>query len=177
VCNRFDEYKDYSLLSAGTVVLTRRTFHTAAFSLVSAIFAAKTHGEQSDAVVIRVRVDDSVRQSIPLLLQQSLRIELDQSAEANELIRRSPPGRAVPIMLIIAGTIAIPVVVQLMREALRQVYYGGVVLDIRTQPPSVTNDPKIPANMVFVIDVDGKTSRYTSDQLSSELLASVFKAK
>jgi hypothetical protein len=158
-------------------VLTRRTFHAFAISLSAAAFPFDTRGQQVHAVTIRIRVDDSVRQSIPLLLQQSLRIELDRSDEANELIRRSPAGRAVPIMFIIFGAMSIPVILQMMRESLRQIYYGGVMLDMRTQPPSVTSDPKIPANMVFVIDADGKMSRFTSDQLSPELLASIFKAK
>ena len=78
---------------------------------------------------------------------------------------------------IVAGAISIPVVVQMMREALRQVYYGGVLVDTRTQPVSVKSDPSIPGNMVFVIDAEGKTTRYTSDQLSPELLLSVFKAQ
>jgi|ERR1043166_8724910 hypothetical protein len=158
-------------------MLTRRAFHTVAFSLAAAAFPIGTRSQQGDIVTIRVRIDDSVRQSIPPTLQQNLRIELDQSEEANELIRRSPAGRAVPIIFIVFGSMAIPVIVQMMREALRQIYYGGVMLDMRTQPPSVTSDPKIPANMVFVIDSDGKMSRFTSDQLSPELLASIFKAK
>jgi hypothetical protein len=158
-------------------VLTRRTFHTLAFGLSAAAFPVDTRGQQGETVTIRLRVDDSVRQSIPPILQQNLRIELDQSDEANELIRRSPAGRAVPVIFIIVGAMAVPVVLQMMREAVRQFYYGGVLLDLRSQPPSVTSDPKIPANMVFVIDGDGKMSRFTSDQLSPELLASLLKAK
>jgi hypothetical protein len=53
-----------------------------------------------------------------------LTIEQDESDEAKELIRRSPPARAVPIVLIIVGTMAVPLVVQMIREALRQIYYG-----------------------------------------------------
>ena len=158
-------------------MLTRRTFHTLAFGLSAAAFPFDTRGQQGETVTIRIRVDDSVRQSIPPILQQNLTIELDQSDEANELIRRSPPGRAVPIIFIIVGKIAVPVILQMMRETVRQFYYGGVLLDLRSQPPSVTSDPKILANMVFVIDGDGKMSRFTSDQLSPELLASLLKAK
>jgi hypothetical protein len=65
----------------------------------------------------------------------------------------------------------------MIREALRQTYYGGVILDMRSQPPTVANDPKIPGNTVFVIETGGKTTRYTSDQLSPELLGSLLKAK
>jgi hypothetical protein len=65
----------------------------------------------------------------------------------------------------------------MIREALRQTYYGGVMIDMRSQPPNVTSDPKIPGNMVFVVDTDGKTTRYTSDQLSPEVLGSLLKGK
>ena len=133
--------------------------------------------QQSDVVEIRFRVDDSVRQSIPLMLQQKLKIEVDESQEAKELIRNSPPARAVPIFFIIAGVMAVPVIAQMIREALRQFYYGGVLIDLRLQPPSITSDLKIPANMVFVINADGKSNQYKSDQLSPELVAGLFKGK
>jgi hypothetical protein len=77
----------------------------------------------------------------------------------------------------IAGAMAVPMVLQMIREALRQTYYGGVMLDMRSRPPSVTSDPKIPGNMVFVIEADGKTTRYTSDQLSPELLGTLLKGR
>jgi len=40
------------------------------------------------------------------------------------------------------------------------------MIDMRSQPPSVMSDPRIPGNMAFVTETDGKTTRYTSDQLS-----------
>jgi hypothetical protein len=64
---------------------------------------------------------------------------------------------------------------QMIEELLRQFYYGGVVIDMRSQPPSVTSDRKIPANMIFVIDAGGKTTRYTSDQLTLDVLKLAFK--
>jgi hypothetical protein len=142
-----------------------------------ATFSKAAIAQQGDTVTLRIRVDDSVRQSIPPILQQNLLIEPDQSDEAKELVRRAPAGRAVPIIFVIVGALAVPLVLQMIREALRQIYYGGVVIDVRAQPPSVTSDLKIPANMVFVIDHDGKTSRYTSDQLSPDILAGLLKGK
>jgi hypothetical protein len=158
-------------------MLTRRQFHTALLSVVPAAFARNASSQQIDAVAIRMRVDESVRAVIPPIAQRNLTIERDQSEEAKELTRRAPHERAVPIIFIIAGAMAVPTVLQMIREALRQTYYGGVVIDIRSQPPSVTSDPKIPGNMVFVIETGGKTTRYTSDQLSPELLGSLLKAK
>jgi hypothetical protein len=65
----------------------------------------------------------------------------------------------------------------MIKELLRQSFYGGVIIDTRPQPPTVTNDPKIPANMVFVVDASGKTSQFKSDELSPELLGGLLKAK
>jgi hypothetical protein len=156
-------------------VLTRRSFHTTIlFSLGAAGIPERVYGQ--DTVTIRIRIDDSVRQSIPPLVQRNLTIEQDQSEEANELVRRSPPARAVPIIFIVVGAMAVPMVLQMIRETLRQFYYGGVLIDIRAQPPVVTSDPKIPANMLFLIDRDGKASQFTSDQLNPALLAQLLKA-
>ncbi len=159
------------------LALTRRSFHLVLLLTGVAAFSRRVLGQQSDTVTVRIRVDDSVRSAIPMLAQRNLSIAPDHSEEAKELARRAPPERAVPIILIIAGAMAVPVVYQMVREALRQTYYGGVVVDVRTQPPSISSDPKIPGNMVFVIEPGGKTSRYTNDQLSPELLGMLLKGK
>jgi hypothetical protein len=104
-------------------------------------------------------------------------IEPDRSEAAQDLARRSPPERALPIIFIIVGAIAVTELMEMIKELLRQVYYGGVVIDTRSQPPSVTSDPKIPANMIFVIDADGKTNRFTNDQFSVDLLKLALKVK
>jgi hypothetical protein len=158
-------------------MLTRRTFHIATVSLGAAALCQPASGQQSDTVTVRMRVDESVRAAIPLLAQRNLAIEPDRSQEAKDLALRSPPERAVPIMFIVVGALTVPVVLQMIREALRQTYYGGVTIDTRTMPPSVMSDPRIPGNMVFVIETGGKTTRYTSDQLSPELIGGLFKAK
>jgi hypothetical protein len=158
-------------------MLTRRTFHIAIVSLGASALSQRASGQYGGTVTLRMRVDESVRAAIPPLAQKSLTIEPDRSQEAKELALRSPPERAIPIIFIIAGAMAVPMVLQMIREALRQTYYGGIIIDLRAQPPSVMNDPKIPGNMVFVIETGGKTTRYTSDQLSPELIGTLLKAK
>jgi hypothetical protein len=158
-------------------MLTRRTFHIAIVSFGAASLSQRASGQQGDTVTVRMRVDESVRAAIPPLAQRALTIEPDRSQEAKDLALRSPPERAVPIIFIIVGALTVPIVLQMIREALRQTYYGGVIIDMRTEPPSVTSDPKIPGNMVFVIETGGKTTRYTSDQLSPELIGTLLKAK
>jgi hypothetical protein len=146
-------------------------------SLGAAAFSRGASGQQGDTVTVRIRADDSVRAGIPPIVQRNLTIESDQSEEAKDLARRSPDTRAAPIILIIVGAIAVTELLQMIKELLRQVYYGGVVIDTRSQPPSVTNDPKIPANMVFVIDSEGKTSRFTNDKLSLDVLKLALKVE
>jgi hypothetical protein len=158
-------------------MLARRTFHFAAISFGVVGLSHWASGQQGENVTVRMRVDESVRASIPILVQKNLTIEPDQSQEAKELAGLSPPERALPIIFIVVGALTVPVVVQMIREALRQTYYGGVIIDIRTEPPSVRSDPKIPGNMVFVIEAGGKATRYTSDQLSPELIGTLLKAK
>jgi hypothetical protein len=158
-------------------VLTRRAFNVAVLSFGVAALPAGVSGQESETVTLRIRVDDSVRQSIPPILQRNLTIEQDQSEEAKELIRRSPPARAVPVMFIIVGAMAVPVVLQMIRESLSQTHYGGVLVDMRSQPASITSDPKIPSNIVFVIDVSGKMSQFANDQLSAAVLGPLLRTK
>jgi hypothetical protein len=158
-------------------MLTRRTFHVATLSLVATTFAAGASAQQGDTVAVRIRADDSVRAIIPPIAQRDLTIERDQSEEAKELARRSPDTRAAPVILIIVGAIAVTELLQMIKELLRQTYYGGVMIDTRSQPPSVTSSPKIPADMVFVIEADGKTNRFTNDQFSLDMLKLALKMK
>lgn len=95
-----------------------------------------------------------------------LTIESDQSEEAKELARRSPDTRAAPIILIIVGAIAVTELLQMIKELLRQVYYG------RNRYAVTTTE-----NMIFVIDTEGKTSRFTNDQFSLDVLKLALKVK
>jgi hypothetical protein len=158
-------------------MLTRRTFHIVTFSLGAAALSGGARGQQGDTVTVRIRADESVRAAIPPIVQRNLTIEPDQSEEAKDLARRVPPGRAVPIIVIIVGAMAVTELLKMIQGLYRQTYYGGVLIDTRSQPPSVTSDPKIPANMIFVIDADGKTSRFTDDQFSLDVLKLALKVK
>jgi hypothetical protein len=154
--------------------LTRRAFH--AFALTVGAFPISALG-QEDNVSIRIRVDDTVQAKLPPILQQTLTITPDTSPEASALVQRVPPGRAIPVILIIVGALAVPVILQMVKELLRQTYYGGVLVETRSQPPSITSDVKIPANMVFVIAADGKTTEYTSSQITPDVLGSLLRTK
>ena len=88
--------------------------------------------DTGDTVTVRIRADESVRAVIPPIAEGSLTIEPDQSPAATDLAQRVPPGRAVRIIFIIFGAIAVTELLQMIKELVRQVYYGGVVIDTRT---------------------------------------------
>jgi hypothetical protein len=156
-------------------MLTRRSFDIVMVSLGTAAFVSDVRAQQGDTVTVRIRADESVRAVLPPIVQGNLKIEPDQSEEPKELAQRSPPGRAVPILFIIVGAIGVTELLQMINELVHQVYNGGVLIDTRSHPPDVTSSPKIPANMIFVIDADGKTTRYTNDQFSLDVLKGVLK--
>jgi hypothetical protein len=156
-------------------MLTRRSFNIVIISLGTAGVPRGASAQQGDMITVRIRTDESVRALIPPIVQGTLTIEPDQSKEAKELAKRSPPDRAVPVLFIIVGAIAVTELLQMIQELVRQFYYGGVLIDTRSHPPNVTSDSKIPANMIFIIDADGKTTRYTSDQFSLDVLKAALK--
>ena len=65
----------------------------------------------------------------------------------------------------------------MINEMVREFYYGGVVIDGRKTPPEITNDPKIPPNMIFVFEGNGAVKQFKSGELSVGLLELVLKVK
>jgi hypothetical protein len=159
-------------------MLTRRRILIASALLITAICSSSAGGQQNDTIVVRIRADESVRALISPFRQSSLAIEHDQSKEAQELVRRSPrTARYIPIIFSIVGAVAVTELLQVIRGILDQPYYGGAVIDMRTQPPNVTSNPGVPANTLLVIDADGKTTTFARDQVSLDVLNLVFKVR
>ena len=158
-------------------MLTRRTLQFGAVSFGSAIATGVVRVCADDLVTVRIRADETVRAVLPPIEQATLTIQPDNSKDAKDLAARAPSGRALPILVIIAGAIAVTQLLQMIKELYRQTYYGGVLIDTRLQPPMITSDPRIPASMVFVIDSEGKTTQYTADHFSIDILKTALKAK
>jgi hypothetical protein len=133
---------------------------------------------QADELLnVRIRADEVVRGIIPPVSMQSLVITPDQSALAREMSGRAPPERAAPAILIIVGAIALVQIAQMVNEMVREVYYGGVIIDGRKTPPEITNDPRIPPSMIFVYQNDGTVKEFKRGELPSGLLETALKAK
>jgi hypothetical protein len=158
----------------GAPMLTRRLFHVVALSLGISALSGTARG-QEELVTVRIRADDSVRALIPPIAQQNLQIEPDQSQEAEALRQRVPSNRAAPVLLIIVGAIAVTELLEMIKQLAFQTYYGGVLVDTQTHPPTITSDPRLPGNIILVVEPGGKATRYTSDQLSLESLGPLIK--
>jgi hypothetical protein len=156
-------------------MLTRR--HLVVLLLGSLAVTRSVRSQQDNRVTVRIRADQTAVQALPPIERKNLHIEPDTSDEGKKLAAQVPPGRALPILVIIAGAIAVTELLQMIKELYRQTYYGGVLIDTCSQPPNITSDLRIPASMVFVTDCDGKTTQYTSDQFSLDALKVALKVK
>jgi hypothetical protein len=160
-CWRYD--RDLKSLREA-IMLTRRTLHIYAVSLGATVMSGIARAQADDMATVRIRVDQTARSVLQPIEQSNLKIEPDQSEEAKQLAAHAPKDRALPIILIIVGAIALTQLLKMIQELYRQIYYGGVLIDNRTQPPTISSDLRIPANMVFVIDPSGKTTQFASEQ-------------
>ena len=158
-------------------MLTRRQLHALSIELVATSWVLVARAQTDEMVNVRIRVDDTARAVLQPVEQRNLTIEPDNSQEAKDLAKRVPAGRALPILVIIAGAIAVTELLRMIKELYRQTYYGGVVIDTRRQPPLISSDPKIPGEMVFVIDAAGKVTQYTGDEFSLDSLKMALKVK
>jgi hypothetical protein len=157
--------------------LTRRLFGLGSLALLQVGGVKQGAAQLDEMFIVRIRADETVRGTLPPIIAQNLVIEPDLSSEAREIASRSPPERGGPVILMIVGAIALSQIIQLVNELVRQFYYGGVVIDGRKSPPEISNDPKIPANMVFVFEHDGSVKQFKSGELPVDLLSSVLKVK
>jgi hypothetical protein len=157
-------------------MLTRRDFELAFLAIAGFGPALPASAEDQDSVSVRVRADDAVvGKTIPMIVRRNLSVEPDHSEAAKALASRLPPGKAIPAILIVAGVMAVPMLVEMIDELLRQKDYGGVIIDFRQSPPLISHDLSIPANMVFVIDPAGKVQKHDGSIISADWLRTPFR--
>ena len=144
-------------------MLTRRSVNVGGLSLAAGAFSGIARGQEYDKVTVRIRADETVRDVLSPIELVTLKVEPDHSEVAKEFAAKVPPGRAAPIILIIVGAIAVTELLRMIKELYRQTYYGGVLIDVRTKPPTITSDLKLPANLVLVIDSNGEPSGYMAE--------------
>jgi hypothetical protein len=151
------------------LMITRRVFWLSGLSLLPFGLPETSRAQGNDRVEVRIRTDDTVQGALPPIALDDVSVTVDQSQAAQELASRVPPTRAVPVILIIAGALAIGEIAQLVKEMVREFYYGGVIIDGRKSPPEIQNSPTVPANMVFVFLPDGTLREFKSGEIPSEV--------
>jgi hypothetical protein len=156
-------------------MIARRALGLSGLTLLSICLSTSAQAQSDESFEVRIRLDETVRGLISPIAQRGLTIAPDKSFAARELASRAPPGRAGPVILILVGALALTQIAQLVNELVRQYYYGGVVIDGRKSPPEISNDPRIPANMVFVFASDGGLQQFKSGELPANFLASALK--
>jgi hypothetical protein len=126
---------------------------------------------------VRIRADETVRGLLPPVALRNLVVEPDRSPDASELAKHAPGERAAPIILVIVGALTLIQILEMIKEMVREYYYGGVLIDARKSPPNILNDLRIPANTLVLIQPDGTIGHFSVDSLPADLLETVLRAK
>jgi hypothetical protein len=158
-------------------MITRRTFGLIGLVIPAFVVTSPGRAESNEMFVVRIRGDETIRGVLPPIALRQVTITPDNSAAAKALASRAPPDRAAPLILVIVGAVALVHILEMIKELTRQYYYGGVMIDCTKSPPEISNNQKIPANMVFVLQRDGNIKQVKSDDVSTKLLASVLRVK
>jgi hypothetical protein len=129
-----------------------------------------TVAQDADSFSVRIRLDDSAIKAIPLRARQQLTVSEETSPAAQELLNSAPPQKAVPRILIAVGVLAVPIIWDAILEMIREVEYGGVIIDLRTTPPAITNSKRVPAGTIIAVHQDGTPEFTQSQGFSREIL-------
>jgi len=135
-------------------------------------FGSRSARSQESAQV-RIQLDQQSLNAIPGDERTGLEGKEDTSAAAEDLKKRSPPGKAIPIIYLIVGVLSIPSVWAAIQEMLRRHEYGGVVIDARTIPANIHHDPSVQADLVMVIHADGSTETVRSTLATEDFLKAI----
>ena len=126
-----------------------------------------------EATQIRIQLDQQALNTVPGDERAGLEVTVDTSPEAQALKARSPPGKAIPIIYLIAGLLSLPSIWSAVQEMLRRREYGGVIIDTRTTPANIHHDPSVQGDLVLVIKADGSTESVRSTLATEDFLKGV----
>jgi hypothetical protein len=130
-----------------------------------------------EGLSVRIQLDEQSIAKIPGRERAEASVVEDRSAAAQALIAAAPRERAVPIILIVVGALSVPVIWDTVQEMLRRYYYGGVLVDARQTPVSITHDRTLPADLVLYIAPDGQSKRIAARDFTADLLGALGKQK
>ena len=130
-------------------------------------------GMAQEAAQVRIQLDQQALNTVPGYERAGLEVTEDTSPAAQGLKAKSPPGKALPIIFLIAGVLSISSIWAAVQEMLRRHEYGGVVIDTRTSPANIRHDQAVQADLVLVIKADGSTESVRSTLATEDFLKGV----
>ena len=152
--------------------ITRRGALSAAWG--TCIAASGLHSVMAqEAAEVRMQLDQQALNAVPGDERVGLEVTEDTSPAAQGLKAHSLPGKALPIIYLIAGVLSLPSIRGAVQEMLRRHEYGGVVIDTRTSPAKIRNDLTAQADWVLVIRADGSMERVRSTLVTEDFLKRV----
>jgi hypothetical protein len=126
-----------------------------------------------EATQVRIQLDQQALNTVPGDERADLEVTEDTSPEAEDLKKRSPPGKAIPIIYLIVGLLSLPSIWASIQEMLRRREYGGVIIDTRTTPANIHHDLSVQADLVLVVRADGSTESVRSTLATQDFLKGV----
>ena len=93
-----------------------------------------------EAAAVRIQLDQQALNAVPGDERGGLEVTEDTSPAAQDLKAHGLPGKALPIIYLIAGVLSLPSIRGAVQEMLRRHEYGGVVIDTRTRPANIRNE-------------------------------------
>jgi hypothetical protein len=154
-----------------TNIFRRKTLRTIVFGPITCAFSPEVLAQGTGQLAVRLRIDDSVLQTIPSSERVRLSITQDSSSDAVGQASAAPASRGLPLIFIAIGVLSAPLVWQSIVEMTRQTYYGGVIIDARHAPVSIINSRSIQSDLVIFIHPDGRSENFRSHEFSRATLA------
>ena len=156
--------------------ITRRVALSAIWA--TCVAASRPHPVMAQAAAkVRIQLDQQALNAVPGDERVGLDVREDTSPAAQALKAHSPPGKAVPIIYLIAGNLSLPSIRSAVQEMLRRREYGGVVIDTRASPANIRNDPAAQADTVLVIRADGSTESVRATLVTEDYLKGVLDSR
>lgn len=90
-----------------------------------------------------------------------------------ETVRRSPNdegSRGGPLLVVIAGVIALVWLAQAIIRLRREIRYGGIIVQDNGRRLSIRNDPRLPGNLIVIRDRNGVTIRELGGNVTTDEL-------
>ncbi len=125
------------------------------------------------AALVRMQLEQQALLTIPGRERAGLEVTVDTSPAAKDLMAKSPPGKAAPLISLATGLLSIPSIWSAIQEMLRRPEFGGVVIDARITPVNIQHDPSLEGDCVKAIRADGSIEKIRSTLATQDFLQTI----